>query len=55
MFSIDHSFGLFGIIVIALAIGAGFIVVTWLLTAIRQDRRDILDADADQHPDGPDL
>jgi hypothetical protein len=54
-FTIDYNYGPFGILLILLAIGAGVIVVTWLLAAARQDRRDILDEDADKHPHQPDL
>lgn len=52
-FSITDNFGALGVLVIVLMVGAGAIVVTWLLAAARQDRRQLL-GDPDE-PGGPDL
>lgn len=47
-FSITGGHGPLSIIIIALLNGAGFIVVTWFLAAVRQDRRAVLDEEDDR-------
>ena len=52
-FSITGDLGPFSILALVLLVGAGVIMVTWLLAAARQDRRDLKEQEGDAP--GPDL